>query len=70
MALKIETKADFSIKIDFDKHSEHPARIFEAMSSLINSFQELDRDLIKAIDSKDHRGIGGQIGRASCRERV
>lgn len=45
-------KADFFIEIDFKKDTENPSRIFQTMSELIKSFQELDNDLIKGIDSK------------------
>lgn len=45
-------KTDFAIKINFDKGSENPSRIFETMSSLIKAFQEFDKDLLKSIDTK------------------
>lgn len=47
-----EIKSDFTLKIDFDKHSENPSRVFDAMSGLIKSFEKFDRDLIKSIDTK------------------
>lgn len=45
-------KADFCIEIDFDKNSENPSRIFQSMSNLIDTFQDIDGILIKSIDSK------------------
>lgn len=44
-------KTDFCITIDFDKKSENPTRIFQAMTDLINAFQSFDKDLIKGIDT-------------------
>jgi hypothetical protein len=41
---------DFGIEIDFDRDSLDPARIFRAMSGLIDSFQQLDRSLAGSID--------------------
>lgn len=43
---------DFCITIDFDKRSPNPSRVFEAMSLLIKSFEQLDKDLVKHLDSK------------------
>lgn len=45
-------KSEFLITIQFDKNSENPSRVFQAMSDIIKSFQELDHDLIGSIDSK------------------
>lgn len=50
--MKIDKEADFSIIIDFDKKSPNPSRVFESMSLLIKSFEQLDRDLVKHIDNK------------------
>lgn len=47
-----DLKADFCIKIDFERKSGNPARVFEAMSELIKAFQLFDKDLISSIDSK------------------
>jgi hypothetical protein len=41
---------DFGLEIDFDKNSSDPARVFRAMSGLIDSLQQLDRSLVGAID--------------------
>lgn len=41
---------DFGISIDFDKNSRDPARVFRAMSGLIDAFQEFDRTLAGSID--------------------
>ena len=50
--MNIDKGADFSIIIDFDKKSPNPSRVFEAMSLLIKSFEQLDRDLVKHLDNK------------------
>ncbi len=42
-------KADFCIEIQYKKESENPSRVFRSMSELIDSFQETDRHLVKAI---------------------
>lgn len=44
--------SDFCVTIDFDKGSPNPSRIFTAMSAIIDSFQQLDKDLVKYIDNK------------------
>jgi hypothetical protein len=41
---------DFGIQIDFDRDSPDPARVFRAMTGLIDSFQQLDRSLAGSID--------------------
>lgn len=43
-------RADFCIEIDFQKETENPARIFRAMSELIEAFQGIDKELVKSID--------------------
>jgi len=43
-------KADFAISIDFQRGSESPARVFRAMTGLIDAFQEIDRGLARTID--------------------
>ncbi|MFZ1520030.1 MAG: hypothetical protein WAU11_14720 [Ignavibacteriaceae bacterium] len=43
---------DFYIKIDFEKSSRDPSRIFSTMSSLIETFQAIDSEFAKSIDSK------------------
>ena len=43
--------ADFGIIIDFDKNTS-PTRALRAFSSLVESFEKLDKDLIASIDSK------------------
>jgi hypothetical protein len=45
-------KADFGIEIDFEPGTESPSRIFRTMGNLIESFQQIDRRLVAAIDSK------------------
>lgn len=44
------TKSDFCIEIHYKKESENPARVFRAMSELIDSIQDIDKNLVKAID--------------------
>ncbi len=46
------TKADFCIRIDFEKGSESPSRVFRAMSELIETFQAIDVALIHSISTK------------------
>jgi hypothetical protein len=48
----IESKpsVDFGIRIEFDRDSPDPARVFRAMSGMIDSFQNLDRTLVNSID--------------------
>jgi len=43
---------EFGIEIKFDHHTNNPARIFRAMSSLIDVVQEIDRELVRAIDGR------------------
>jgi len=43
--------ADFCIEIDYKKNSENPSRVFKAMSSIIESIQQIDIDLIGTIDN-------------------
>lgn len=42
-------EADFCISIDFKPGTPDPARIFRAMTSLIDNFNVIDRDLIQSI---------------------
>ncbi len=44
--------ADFYIKIDFEKGSGSPSRVFRAMSDLIDALQETDKSLVRSIDAK------------------
>jgi len=44
------TQADFCIEIDYKKESENPSRVFRSMCELIDSFQEVDRNLVSSID--------------------
>lgn len=43
---------DFYIKIDFEKGSRNPSRIFTTMSNLIETFQIIDAEFAKSIDTK------------------
>src|SRR3989339_2241742 len=45
-----KTNYDFIIKIDFEKGSRDPSRVFTTMSNLIETFQAIDADLAKTID--------------------
>lgn len=49
---KKDFKADFCIEIDFEKGSESPSRVFRTMTELIETFQDIDRDLIQSINEK------------------
>lgn len=44
-------KADYCIEIKFEKGSKDPARVFRTMQEMIDTFQEFDRSLVRAIDS-------------------
>jgi hypothetical protein len=43
-------RADFGIEVTFVPGTPDPARIFRSMTSLIDSFQHFDKDLIQVID--------------------
>ena len=43
-------KADFCIEIDYKKESENPSRVFRSMFELLDSFQEIDKNLVTSID--------------------
>lgn len=43
--------ADFTVKIDFARHSPDPARVFRTAQELIASFETIDRRLAGALDS-------------------
>lgn len=46
-----QTYNTFDIVIDFRPSEGDPARVFKAMSGLVDSFQELDRHLASSIDA-------------------
>jgi hypothetical protein len=46
-----EIEYDFVLRVDFEKGSQDPSRIFSTMTSLIQTFQSIDSDLAKTIDS-------------------
>ncbi len=48
----MNTQADFSIKIDFNKSSKKPSHIFSIMTDILDSFNTLDSAIINSIDSK------------------
>jgi hypothetical protein len=52
MSATPNVKADFCLKIDFEKSSKDPARVFRAAYELIDAMQALDSCLIDVIDSK------------------
>ncbi len=56
--------SEFGIEIDYRKNSENPARVFQAMSDLIDALQRIDKRLIEVID--DNR-TGLTAGRYSRR---
>lgn len=47
---KNKSDYDFEIKIDFEKNSSNPSRVFSTMSNLIETFESIDADLAKTID--------------------
>lgn len=44
-------KADYCLEINFKKGSESPSRVFRSMYELIETFQAVDRSLVKSIDN-------------------
>lgn len=50
--IEADSKADFCLKIDYVRGSRNPARVFRAMSDLIEACESIDHSLIKSIDSK------------------
>lgn len=54
MPPQITAQADpassFEIKIDFEKHSERPSRVFQSMAQMIESFQVIDNDFLFPFD--------------------
>ncbi|MBV6473963.1 MAG: hypothetical protein JPMHGGIA_02261 [Saprospiraceae bacterium] len=49
---KINKFEKFEIEIDFNKNTPNPSRIFKSMASIIEAFEELDKNLVNHIDSK------------------
>lgn len=49
---KKPSEVDFCIKIDFEKKSDNPTRIFRTITELLDSFHQLDLDLVHSIDTK------------------
>jgi hypothetical protein len=45
-----DSASSFEIKIDFEKHSDHPSRVFSSMALMIESFQLIDNDLLVPFD--------------------
>lgn len=48
---KFEDNPDFCIKIDFEKNSVNPTRIFKGMAGLIETLQTFDSHLVYSINS-------------------
>ena len=42
----------FCLKVDFDKKSDRPERVFDGIAGMIRSFQELDHTLINCVDGE------------------
>ena len=51
-AMEPRGPAEFCIQIDFLRQSESPARVFRAMTGLIEAFQDLDKQLVRSFDIK------------------
>jgi len=47
---QIDSASSFEIKIEFEKHSERPSRVFQSMAQMIDSFQLVDNDLLAPFD--------------------
>jgi len=43
--------SEYYVQIDFEKGTEHPERVFQAMSDLIQSFRHIDQDLSSSISA-------------------
>jgi len=50
--MKKEYEILYSLKIDFDKNTENPSRLFKSMSLLIDSFKDFDSLLSRTLDNK------------------
>lgn len=48
--VKLSQTSDFGFKIDFNRNTEDPARIFRALSKLIIFSETTDQTLIKALN--------------------
>jgi len=48
----MSVNADFGIKISYDKGSKNPARVFRAMTDLIETLQQVDKTLVSTVDNK------------------
>lgn len=46
---QIEHSESFVLKIDYEKDSPRPSRVFSAMSAMIEGFQSLDNNLVRAF---------------------
>jgi hypothetical protein len=44
-----EQGESFVLKIDYEKDSIHPSRVFRAMSEMIEGFRSLDGNLVQAF---------------------
>jgi hypothetical protein len=42
--------SSFELKIDFEKHSDNPGRVFQSMAQMIESFHLIDNDLLVPFD--------------------
>ncbi len=51
--------ADFSLSIDFERGAESQARVFKAMSGLIEAYQEADRELARTIEVNFEPALNG-----------
>jgi hypothetical protein len=49
---ELEHSDSFVLKIDYEKDSPRPSRVFRAMSELIEGFQSLDNNLVQAFPVK------------------
>ena len=45
-------KGDFCVRIDFDRSTPNPERVFIAMTDIIQAFRSIDHGFIQSIDSK------------------
>lgn len=48
----MKERSDFGIKIDYQRGTENPERVFRAMTDLLESMKMIDQQLVKSIDSR------------------
>ncbi|MDI6709993.1 MAG: hypothetical protein QME76_04800 [Bacillota bacterium] len=66
-----EYYSEYAVKIDFERQSEQPSRVFKAMSEVIDTLQMIDAQLVSPLASYlEHRLILDDIEIASLKARL